>query len=57
MENSVTEPSWVCLPAHSKTNLLTLSCGEGKCNVYCKNPGEGSARTTGISLTVSREEF
>lgn len=38
METVLLNQAWVCLPAHSKTNLLTLSCGEGKCNVYCKNP-------------------
>ena len=34
--------AWVCLPAHSETNLLTLSRGEGKCNVYCKAPDKES---------------
>ena len=28
--------TWVCLPTHSKTNLLTLGNGEGKCSVYCR---------------------
>ena len=29
--------AWVCLPMHSKANLLTLGCGEGKCSVYCRS--------------------
>ena len=29
-------PAWVCLPLHSKANLLIPGCGEGKCGVYCR---------------------
>ena len=28
--------TWVCSPSCSKANLLTPSCAEGKCSVYCK---------------------
>ena len=28
--------TWVHLPVHSKANLLTLGCGEGKYSVYCR---------------------
>ena len=34
--------TWVCLPMHSKTNLLTPACGEGKYSVYCRAPSEES---------------
>ena len=27
---------WVCSPTHSKANLLTLGCGEGRCSIYCR---------------------
>ena len=27
---------WVHSPIHSKANLLTPVCGDGKCSVYCK---------------------
>ena len=27
-------------PAHSKANLLTPGCGEGKCSVYCRAPSK-----------------
>ena len=30
--------TWFYLPAHSKANLLTLGCGEGKCSLYCREP-------------------
>ena len=30
--------TWVLLLECSKANLLTLGCGEGNCNVYCKAP-------------------
>ena len=26
--------TWVLSPTHSKANLLTLGCGEGKCSIY-----------------------
>ena len=32
---SIAEPN---LGLHSKTNLLTLVCGEGKCSFYCRAP-------------------
>ena len=28
--------TWICLPMHSKANLMTPGCGEGKCSVYCR---------------------
>ena len=30
--------TWVRSPTHSKANLLTPGCGEGKCTAYCKAP-------------------
>ena len=38
------------LGALSKANLLTLSCGEGKCSIYCKVPDKES-RTTHAQKT------
>ena len=32
--------AWVCSPTHSKTNLLTLGCGEGKHNIDCRAPSK-----------------
>ena len=29
--------TWVPSPTWSKTNLLTLDCGEGKCSAYCRH--------------------
>ena len=34
--------TWVHLPTHSKANLLTPGCGEGKCSVYCRAPSKES---------------
>lgn len=28
--------TWVCSPTHSKANVLTLSCDEGKYSIYCR---------------------
>ena len=39
--------TWVyCSPVHSKANLLTPVCGEGKCSVYCKAPDKESWTTS-----------
>ena len=35
------EQPGVSSPAHSKANLLTLGCSEGKCNVYCRHQTRG----------------
>ena len=35
--------TWVHLPVCSKANLLTLDCGEGKCNIYCRIPNKLSS--------------
>ena len=34
--------SWVCSPTGSKANLLTPSCGEGKCSICCNMPDKES---------------
>ena len=34
--------TWVRSPMHSKANLLTPGCGEGKCSIYCKVPDKES---------------
>ena len=40
--------TWVLLPSHSKANLMTPGCGEGKSNIYCealcKESGAASAQ-------------
>ena len=52
---------WVCLPACSKTNLLTPSCGEGGNSIDCKVPDRAirgvSAENIQISLVGFRETF
>ena len=27
--------TWIHSPTHSKADLLTLACGDGKCSIYC----------------------
>ena len=36
------DQTWVHLPTHSKTNLLTLGCDGGKCSIYCRAPSKES---------------
>lgn len=43
----VTDPKVGHLPIHSKSNLLTPGCGEGKCNIYCKASDLGSSKEKG----------
>ena len=34
------DQTWVCSLVHSRANLLTPSCGEGKCSLYCRAPSK-----------------
>jgi len=40
--NELWDQTWVHLPTHSKTNLLTLGCDGGKCSIYCRAPSKES---------------
>ena len=52
---------WVCLPACSKTNLLTPGCGKGENSIDCKVPDKAirgvSAQNIQISPVGFRETF
>ena len=34
------DQTWVCSLVHSRANLLTPSCGEVKCSLYCRAPSK-----------------
>ena len=44
--------TWVHLPAHSKANLWTPACGEGKYSVYIRAPNKESRQ-----LVLKRPEL
>lgn len=52
--------TWVLSPLHSKTNLLTSGCDEGKCSIYlrCQARSPGGQYLKGLnSPKTFRERF
>ena len=53
MDSVLRDQTWVHSPTHSKVNLLTLACGEGKCSIYW-SPGH---RTKESRVASSQNTF